>query len=205
MDRSSFQLAALLASPGLLLLAASAPAQAQIKQPGAHPDYSVELEPHVLAMFDGQRTSDEGFGLGLRASIPVMHNGPVPKINNNLAIGFGLDWGHFSESCWGWWGRRGPRPNDWGDCSEDDFVLPAVAQWNFFFTPVVSAYTEFGLAFTYSTVHWECPDGFCQNEDSDLDLDPMFAVGGRFLFGETAGLIVRLGWPYVSIGASILL
>lgn len=193
-------------STALATLLVASQAGAQIKQPGNHPEYDVELEPHALVMFDGQYQGDAGFGLGLRASIPVMQNGPIPKINNNFAIGFGLDWAHFSDDCWGRWGFRGARPNNWdGECTENDFILPAVAQWSFFFTPVVSAFGEAGLAFNYATATWECPNNLCEEDDSDLDLDPVFAVGGRFLFGSTAGLVVRLGWPYVSLGASILL
>jgi hypothetical protein len=36
-------------------------------------------------------------------------------------------------------------------------------------------------------------------------LDAVFFAGGRFLFSDNLGLTVRLGWPYASVGMSILL
>jgi hypothetical protein len=32
-----------------------------------------------------------------------------------------------------------------------------------------------------------------------------FEAGGRFLFGDTIGLTVRLGYPFLTVGMSILL
>jgi hypothetical protein len=34
---------------------------------------------------------------------------------------------------------------------------------------------------------------------------PYFEAGGRFLFGDTVGLEVRLGYPMITIGVAILL
>jgi hypothetical protein len=184
------------------------PASAQIKEPGNHPMYDVEIEPHFLAAWDGEATNDEGIGLGLRASIPLMDNGPVTKINNNMAIGFGLDWAHFDDAC-GYWFRGNNIGWRGADCTENDFIAPVVVQWNFFFTKVVSAYGEFGLAMVYST--WDsdyaCGPGGCgwDTDGSDFDLEPVFGVGGRFIFSDSFGLNVRISWPYFSVGPSFLL
>src|SRR5262245_31213195 len=73
-------------------LFSSRTASAQIKQPGAHPDYSLELDPHlVIQHAHGPFFDDEGIGFGLRASIPFVRNGPIPQINNNMGISFGGD------------------------------------------------------------------------------------------------------------------
>ena len=45
-----------------LLLAGSA--EAQIKNPGAHPRYSLELDPHLTLQHDRGPFTDEGVGLG---------------------------------------------------------------------------------------------------------------------------------------------
>jgi hypothetical protein len=173
----------------------------QIKRPGAHPHYSVELEPHVLIQHDRDwRGDDEGFGLGLRATIPLVHNGPVPQINNNIGIGFGLDWVNF-DNCDEYWGNA--------DCGANFVWVPIVAQWNFFLTPVVSVFGEPGAAFMYRKWSFDgaCPI-FDNNECDDGDFDPfepVFFAGGRFLFSDTVGLVVRLGTPYVSLGATFLM
>lgn len=176
-------------------LAWAAPAQAQIKQPGAHPRYSVELEPHGLLQYrDRWYTDDNGFGLGLRASIPILHDGPIPSINNSLAIGFGVDWATFDEC-----GR-------FNDCNAHMFWFPVVAQWNFFFTPIVSVFGELGLSPVYRSADYDgcLRDSHC--DDSDFDpIRPLFFGGGRFLFTDNIGLVVRLGIPYVSLGATFLL
>src|SRR5262245_61097054 len=67
----------------LLCFCGVASAQSIIKQPGNHPDYSFEIEPHLA--FEWARDGyDEGIGPGVRFNIPFMHNGPIKTINNNM-------------------------------------------------------------------------------------------------------------------------
>jgi hypothetical protein len=212
LGRSQIRLCSVAAAAALCLLL-PVTASAQIKSPGAHPAYAVELEPHVIVQWANEPYwSDEGFGLGLRATIPFLDNGPVRTINNNMGIGFGLDVAFFDdcddEWYWRYWDRS-VLPSGW-DCSAQDWMLPVVVQWNFFFTPVVSVAAEAGLNISYERISaegpcsWE-PDGWCEGDDSDVDLEPLFWGGGRFLFGNTVGLMVRLGTPYISLGMSILI
>src|SRR6516225_3711541 len=67
-----------------------------IKRPGDHPNYGVEIEPHLLAGFLAVSHGGDGYGLGGRFTIPLMKNGFVSSINNNVGIGFGLDWIHYT-------------------------------------------------------------------------------------------------------------
>src|SRR5689334_14856497 len=103
---------------------ASADEHSIIRHPGDHPRYSVELEPHLLAtVFD--TPAGNGVGLGGRFSIPIVDNGFVSSINNNVAIGFGVDWAHYS-GCWHGW-----RDVGYYDCPSFNTVLfPVVMQWN---------------------------------------------------------------------------
>jgi hypothetical protein len=189
------------AALGAATLLVAQQGECQIKRTGAHPRYSVELEPHLLIQHDRNwRARDEGFGPGIRATIPLVDNGPIPQINNNIGIGFGLDWATFDDCDQRW---------VLSDCGADFIWIPVVAQWNFFLTPVVSVFGEPGAAFVYSTWHF---DGACpiydedECDDSDLDpFEPVFFAGGRFLFSENIGLVVRIGTPYVSLGATFLL
>lgn len=186
----------------------SGSAGAQIKEPGAHPRYGVELDPHLLLQHDQSPFRDEGFGLGLRASIPFVHNGPIPQINNNIGISLGADFAFFGDDdvC----RRRSGVAFFADECSGTNLWFPVTAQWNFFFTPVISVFAEAGLAIQYESWAWEglCEDGRGRCEADDTDVDPAeFVVwgGGRFLFSERAGMTVRLGWPYISVGATFLL
>jgi hypothetical protein len=181
-------------------------ADAQIKRPGAHARYSLELDPHlVIQHANGPFLDDEGIGVGLRASIPLMHNGPVTQINNNIAISFGGDIAFFGDDR----GCRSVENTALGDeCDGTSLWLPIMFQWNFYFTKIVGAFGEIGPAVSYWTQDWvdDCNGTPCERTASDLDLfDFSVFVGGRFMFGERVGMTVRLGWPYVSVGATFLL
>jgi len=76
----------------------------------------------------------------------------------------------------------------------NDFVIissPVAFQWNFYFTDVISVLGEAGLVFNIAT---EGPDNF--------DLDPLFQGGGRFQWGRI-GVLVRVGYPSISVGCNI--
>ena len=189
-----------------LALVWSGAASAQIKQPGAHPRYSLELDPHlVIQHASGPFLDDEGWGVGLRASIPFMHNGPIPQINNNIGISFGGDLAFFDDDA----GCRSRENTLLGDeCDGTSLWLPVTFQWNFFFTKIVGAFFEIGPAVSYWSQDWvdDCQGNPCERSASELDLlDFAVFFGGRFLFGERVGMTVRLGYPYVSIGATFLM
>src|SRR5262245_18376296 len=85
---------------GIAALASAAvetPAAAEsiIKNPGDHPDYKFELEPHGVFGW-GHLYVGSGYAFGVRGSIPIVDNGFVPSINNSVAISFGLDWVRYS-------------------------------------------------------------------------------------------------------------
>ena len=191
----------------LLCLFFAHDAGAQIKQPGAHADYSLEVDPHLVVQHArGPFFDDEGLGLGLRLSIPLVRNGPIDTINNNMGISFGGDIAFFGTD-FGCRSRQNGLLGD--DCDGTDLWLPVTWQWNFFFTKVVGAFFEPGLAVSYWRRDWidDCGGGnLCERTASDLDLFNFVVwVGGRFLFTPRAGMTVRLGWPYVSVGATFLL
>jgi hypothetical protein len=174
----------LLLSAGSLLALqlAVSPSRAQslIKNPTAHPHYTVELEPHIAFDVVGV----DHFGLGGRATFPIVDPGFVSTINNSVGIGVGLAWLDGDEHC--------PA----GACYDHDLVaLPAVLQWNFWFTRHWAAFAEPGLTLNVHN----------RGTDDDIDLDPALAVGGRFDFNEAIGLTLRLGVPYSSFGVSFFL
>ncbi len=95
-----------------------------VTHPGEHPDYVVELQPEAIILFG--RPLDDGPGVGLRASIPVMKNGFISTLNNVPAITFG-----FSRSPIG----DGGAP----------FYSPVALQWNFWLSTHWSVMGEAGV------------------------------------------------------------
>jgi len=170
-----------------------------IKRPGYHPRYSFEPEPHLLlGLIDPPGPANgNGIGLGFRGTIPIVHNGFIPSINNSVGIGFGIDFVHY-----GYGHDRCRRFNSFGECVDRDanrldaIWLPVVMQWNFFLSRNWSVFGEPGLAFRYES----------NGDASRLRVEPVHMyVGGRFHFSETVTLTMRLGYPTFGVGVSFLL
>lgn len=179
-------------------------ADAQIRSRGAHPRYAAELDLHLVWQWAEEPWwNDEGIGLGLRGSIPLMDNGPIETINNNLAITFGLDWAHFDGNC----NRAG------FECDANDFWIPVALQWNFFLSRVVSLYPELGLALQHSTWSADIGGPGCVNvrgypicgDDDDTDIELVIWLGSRFNVSDDLAITLRLGRPSLLLGVSFLL
>jgi len=167
----------------LVGLTSEASAQNLIKRPGAHNKYSVEIEPQFAISWAGHNHryhNDNyyysGFGPGVRFSIPFMHNGPITTINNNIGINFGLNTFFYGN-------RYGDRPIAW--------TMPVAFQWNFYFTDIISVLGEVGFSANIVTAR----------DYTTFYADPVFQGDGRFQFGQV-GVIVRVGYPMVSVGAN---
>jgi hypothetical protein len=212
MTAKAFLKVALSALPLCLLAVPSAAhAQAIIRQPGNHPNYNLEIEPHFAFQWTDRIGTDDGIGPGVRFNIPFMHNGPIPKINNNMGITFGLDI-TFSDGGPGWC-RNGLPRDQWyndSDCNVTEIWLPVAMQWNFFLTKVISVFGEPGFAIAHRRwdYEWYC-DGAnnprCDGDESDTDLEFVLWGGGRFMFSDSIGATVRIGYPMVTAGVNFLL
>ncbi len=181
-----------------------AAAQSTIKSPGQRPPYYVELEPHgLVGLFDppgfGYGT---GLGAGFRGSLEVAREGFLPKLNDSVAVGFGLDYLRY-DGYDGWRGgceefTSGPsgtpicvRVTSYSD-RVDYFYLPIVMQWNFWLHRKWSVFGEPGIALYL--------------QDRDLDFTPfVLYAGGRFHFTDRVTLTMRIGYPTLSLGVSFLL
>ena len=151
-------------------------------QPRRHPDYSVEIEPHFVIGDLGTYEAG-GYGVGARFGIPIVRNGFVPSINNNVAINFGVDLVHYG--CY----------LDNVSCSANYLLFPVALQWNFFFSHSWSAYGEAGLFLFKGFYDNACVGNICAGGPSDLGALPTFAVGGRYHFNEHVALNLRIGYP----------
>jgi hypothetical protein len=167
-----------------------------IKHPGDHPDYGVELEPHgLVGWWGGPGYAGDGYGVGVRFSIPIVKNGFIRTINNSVAITFGGDV-LFYNACW--------YVN--GGCSATYLNFPVDMQWNFFVAQHWSVFGEVGL-YVYHGFFDNCPAGItnCPGRPSDTGVYPSLFVGGRYHFSDKISLTMRLGFPTASIGASFFL
>jgi hypothetical protein len=207
MNRALSSLAAALVGAATLLAAPGARADDTIKHPGDHPDYAVEIEPHGLWGWSHYYYSpSDGFGLGARFSIPIVSNGFVPSINNSVAIGFGVDWLHYSGTGCYYFGPRGPAPNCYVLGDANYLFFPVVMQWNFFVARRWSVFAEPGLAIYHGFFDFcgNVPPGQpCANPTS-TGVDFALYLGGRFHFSEHAALTMRIGYPTFSIGVSFM-
>ena len=167
--------------------------------------YSAEVEPHLLLQWSQTWWNDEGFGPGVRINIPFLDNGPIQKINNNMAIGFGFDWSIFDDQGAWCYSRNAPSAAYGYDCDASAFWFPVVLQWNFFLTDIISVFGEPGFAiahYRWDSDYCSGPEWYCGGSDTDFRF--VFWGGGRFMFGDTVGLVARIGTPYISVGATFL-
>jgi hypothetical protein len=177
---------------------------AVIRDSEAPISYSVELEPHLLvgsAPPGGGVGS--GAGLGARASVVLRPQGFIEGINDSVAIGFGLDFGHY-DARYGLNGYRdqcistAPGPAGTTICTGvtggtyNYLFLPLVMQWNFWFTDRWSAFGEPGLDFFHLG-------------DRGFGITPALYLGGRFRLTDTITITGRLGYPTLGLGASFMM
>ncbi len=187
-------------------LASVAQAETTIRHPGQHTQYSFELEPHLALDWFDSYWAGQGIGPGVHVAIPLMHQGPISTINNNMAIKFGADL-TFGNGCYYWNGNnRGYYYNN-DNCSTTSLLLPIALQWNFYVTDIIVPFGEVGMAIRHTWWSYDGPcvtGGYCPASNSRTY--PIFypAVGAKFMFGRNAGLTVRMGYPHFTVGASIL-
>jgi hypothetical protein len=178
------------------IVLASAPASAAtiIKDPHP-PEYKLEIEPHLAVQYFGWDHSANGFGPGIRFSIPIVSPGFIPKLNNSVAISFGADLLHYTpayKKCQGDFCNEGP--------SYWVLYAPVAMQWNFWLTDKISVFGEPGILLRSD--FGKCDVAYCGSRGSPFY--PVFNAGARFHFWERVALTVRGGYPVgISVGASI--
>lgn len=184
---------------GVLLTLPVAADTLTIRRPGAHPNYHLEAEPHVVfgALPAPGPARNAGLGLGFRGAVELIDNGFISKLNNTIAVGFGVDWVHYGDSdlpC-----EKDPNSNSCRDLNPDYSVnylyLPIVMQWNFWLSRDWSVFGEPGLAMHFAS----------RGEDK-VAIDPfVLFVGGRYHLNDQVSLTMRVGYPTFSFGVSFLL
>lgn len=115
------------------------------------------------------------FGLGMRADIPVVKEGLVSGVADDLAISLGGDLYWFYDN------SKYNRDDGWG------LSIPVVAQWNFYINDKWSVFPELGLAVHLGPYvddyYWGSP------------ITLAIGLGGRYHFSSRNALLLRLAWP----------
>lgn len=153
-----------------LLLSATVPALASewiTEQPGEHLN-QMETELHGVL-------GTNALGGGIRIGLPVISQGFVPSLNNNVMLSLGVDFLNWPSS----------------DYAVTGMVIPIMLQWNFFLTRRWSLFGEGGVA---------VQDWFSRRangDDQTLFIWPGLAAGARFYFndGQYPALLLRVGYP----------
>jgi hypothetical protein len=211
MNRCLSAFACALLGAAMFLAGTSAHADDTIKHPGDHPKYVVEIEPHGLW---GWRhyyfgAPGDGLGLGARIAIPVVENGFVPSINNNVAVSFGIDWLHYGgATCYYYAAGPNVGPGPCYAVGDANYLLfPVSMQWNFFVAQRWSVFGEPGLVIYHGFFDY-CtnvrPGTQCGPTPTETGIDFAFYAGGRFHFSDHATLTMRIGYPTFSVGVSFL-
>jgi len=200
----------ILASTVSLLLGPISTANARedvvIRSARAPMSYEVELEPHlVLGTAPPGQGQGSGVGAGVRGNFVILPEGFIPKVNDSVAIGVGLDFGRY----YGNWSVNGYQnqclhfesgPNGTQICTEVTsnggtytyVYIPVVMQWNFWLTRRFSAFGEPGVDFYYLGNH-------------GVSAVPALYLGGRLQLSDRITLTGRIGYPTVAIGVSFML
>jgi hypothetical protein len=182
----------------------SSPVSAQntIRTPGARPQYALEIEPHLVIGWlpPPGAGAPPGVGLGVRGTFEVAKDGFLPKLNDSVGVGVGLDWaqydGRADQEC----GDFDPGPNGTDVCVElggnlgevTTFHVPVVMQWNFWLTRRWSVFGEPGIL-----IHFD---------DQVGGIWPLIlSGGGRFHIQDKFTLTARIGYPAFTFGVSFLL
>jgi len=200
MKRLLTLLSAMAAVAAATTLAGTATADDTIRTPGAHLKYALEGEVHGLWGWTDYADGG-GLGIGGRISVPIVDNGFVPSINNSVAISAGLDWlsyggpgcYHFNGTCY-------------GAGSADYIFIPVVMQWNFYVAKRWSVFGEPGVAIYHLFYSNPC-DGIagCNYPGPTVtSLTPVFYAGARYQITDHLAVVMRVGYPTISVGVSFM-
>ena len=183
-------LVSLVLAGAAFFLAQPAAGQSIFRQRGQHAN-QIEIEVHGtfgLNYYGRGGGGGFGFGGGARVGIPLLDNGPIPSINNSLALSLGADLLYNTYDCGGGGTRNA--------CVYFTLIPEIMAQWNLYLTPILSVFVEAGVAPVISFGSSADPFFFY----------PGVAIGGRVHFkGGTRlpALTVRLGFPVgLTVGIS---
>lgn len=131
-----------------------------------------DLRLDVHANFGGYGS----LGAGFRLDIPLLSEGMLTNVDDELALSFGADAFFYNDFF--------PDRYDGGI-----YVIPsAVLQWNFYIGDSWSVFPEAGIAFYIG-------DGNDLRRDASVYAAPAFGLGARYHFNDRNALLLRIATP----------
>ena len=191
---------------GVARVARTHAAQTVIREAQPPLAYSFEVQPHlILGTAPGGPGAGSGTGLGALAVVEVSPDGFIGDVNDSIAVGAGLGFGHHTGA-WLSSGQRDqclhfePGPAGTSVCTEvtsggggyNYVYVPLVMQWNVWLTQQWSVFAEPGLDLYLRTAPGSA-------------LGPAMHVGGRFKIADRMTLTARVGYPNFTFGVSFFL
>ena len=156
------------------ILPASADAQQGRIREGNRPDHSFRLDVHANA------TWWASFGAGVRFEIPIVPQGFIDGVDDELALspGFELLFLHAGDQA-----------------SQAAPITLMTVQWSFWLSEMWSVFAEVGGALVFANwgpVHHRHSR---YQEHTDVGFTPVINLGGRLHLSPTIALLMRVGWP----------
>ncbi len=131
------------------------------------------------------------FGIGGRVDIPIVPNGFLRNVDDELVISPGAELYFFNYYSCG--------PYD-AYCTNHgvSFWPTVMAQWNFYLNDKWSVFPEAGLVGLFYDAYYcnggpMCPNGMGYH--TVFLIRPSFSVGARYHFGGRLALLMRFNWP----------
>ncbi len=174
MTRKTIALMIAGAAVGALMLIPGA-ADAQRRRGRNHID-GVRADIHLDAGYYG------GAGVGFRIDIPIVPNGVLRNVDDEMSISPGADLFVFRY---------------WGHYRDELTLLPQVLwQWTFYLSDKWSIFPEAGVGIWFGNHghHYHRHDRYDQNHDHYW-VDPIVGFGARYHFGSRVALLMRASWP----------
>lgn len=169
---------------------AATPALAEenaVRSSGGLLDASTHRRPMMLSLFAGIPHAygwyygGVPFGVGARFLIPLVHDGFIPKVNDEFDIEFGADF--FGISRGAFYGV---------------FSLPVEVMWRFHMVDRLSLYAKLGVAIEFGVSNY-CGFGPCRS-GFGVGVQPIGSVGLIFMATKTVALRLEAGYPWVKVG-----
>jgi hypothetical protein len=182
-----------------LLLTTSALADTRVNadpsmyEPGGFMDVSAHHRPQQLSVFLGLPFFYYGYGglpLGasVRYTIPILHDGFAPTINDSFSLELGGDVALFG----------------YGNGLNLLVDIPVEAMWTLHLFPKFAAYLKVGLALEVRSGNYCWNNGVCTAGTGFVPV-PIADVGFFYKFSEAVALRVELGYPWLKVGLAFSL
>ncbi len=123
-------------------------------------------------------------GLGVRASLPLLHNGLLPDVNDSLGLEVGADLSFWAFSRWATF-----------------LDIPVELKWSLYLVPKVAVFLKLGIALEMQFGQG-CWGNTCYGSSFFVPV-PVAAVGLAAQMTSKISLRLEFGYPWFKIGIGV--